>query len=219
MIARAARSAVLAALLAAGLLAAGGPVRAEESAVVRLAAVKGRALAAEDLSAVFSPARQKEFGNGLTNVVEIYTAVIPAGGGGPVSIHGRIVELLFDVWEETYAVTVKDADHPSGRRYVLQSFEALRSFLSDEREVDLGPIAALPDGFRVEVRVEVNPLSKEQLQRTREYIAAASGATRPSGSRSVLGAVASFLLREPDAGSDVHLFRSEPFTKSGLLSR
>ncbi len=209
----------LAALLLAGLWAPCGRAAAQEAAVIRIAPVKGRAVAAEDLSAVFGPARQKEFGNGLTNVVEIYTSVVPVDGGGPVQIHGRIVELLFDVWEETYAVVVKDADHPSGRRYVLQSYEALRTFLSDQREVDLGPLTALPETFVVEIRVEVNPVSKEQLQRTREYIAAASGATRSSGSRSVLGAVASFLLREPDAGSDVHVFLSEPFTRSGLLPR
>lgn len=213
-----ARPAVLTALLAAGLVAAGAQA-APEPLPVRVAAAKGRAVAAEDLSGVFGPDRQREFGNGLTNVVEIYTAVVPVGGGGPVSIHGRIVEILFDVWEETYAVVVKDADHPSGRRYSLQSFDALRAFLAEQRDVDLGPLAALPDTFLVEIRVEVNPVSKEQLQRTREYIAAASGSTRPTGSRSVLGAVASFLLREPDAGSDVHVFRSPPFTRNGLGPR
>ncbi len=65
----------------------------------------------------------------------------------------------------------------------------------------------------------LDPRVVQQLQRTREYIAAASGASRQSGSRSVLGAVASFLLREPDAESDVHLFRSDPFTRNGLLPR
>jgi hypothetical protein len=185
--------------------------------VIRLAPVKDRAVATLDLSAVFGPNRQQEFGNGLTNVVEIYTSVVPIGGGAASSIHGRIIEILFDVWEETYAVTVKDPEHASGRRLVLSSFAALRSFLSDQRDVDVGPVASLPDQFVVEVRVEVNPVSREQLQRTREYIAAAAGG-RP-GSRSVLGAVASFLLREPDAGSDAHVLRSVPFTRAGILPR
>lgn len=218
MIAACARVTLVAAALAAGLAAGAGRAEPQEAAVIRLAQVKGQLIAAEDLSSVFGPGRQKEFSNGLTNVVEIYTSVVPARGGGAVVIHGRIIEILFDVWEETYAVVVKDG-HAGDRRYVLPSFEALRSFLAEERDVGLGPVASLPEGFLVEIRVEVNPISKEQLQRTREYIAAASGASRPSGSRSVLGAVASFLLREPDAGSDVHLFRSEPFTRSGLSSR
>ncbi|HET6436731.1 MAG TPA: hypothetical protein VFG59_01625 [Anaeromyxobacter sp.] len=185
---------------------------------ITLTVVNGRAVAALDLSAVFGPSRQPEFGNGLNNLVEIYTSVVPANGGTPSAIHGRIIEILYDVWEETYAVTIKDPEHPSGRRLVLPSFDALRSLLSDEREIDLGAAGGLPEAFTVETRVEVNPISKEQLQRTREYIAAASGA-RPSGSRSVLGAVASFLLREPDAGRDVHLFRSALLTRSGVAGR
>ena len=205
-----------AALLGLLLVGAGARPPEDSTAAIRVQVVKGRTEAAVDLSEVFGPGREREFGNGLDNVVEIYTSVVPAGGGPPASLHGRIVEILFDVWEETYAVTVKDPEHPAGRRLILRNFAALRAFLSDQQGLDLGPAEALPDAFRVEVRVEVNPISREQLQRTREYIAAASG-SRQSGSRSVLGAVASFLLREPNAGSDVHLFRSAPLTRAGIV--
>ena len=202
------------ALLGLLLLAAGAPPP-DGDAAIRLRAMGGRTEAAVDLSAVFGPDREREFGNGLDNLVEIYTSVVPAGGGPPTFLHGRIVEILFDVWEVTYSVTVKDPEHPAGRRFILRDFAALRAFLSDQQGLDLGPVAALPDAFYVEVRVEVNPISREQLQRTREYIAAASG-NQPNGSRSVLGAVASFLLREPNAGSDVHLFRSAALTRAGI---
>jgi hypothetical protein len=210
-----------AALLGLLMVATGAGAAAEErppsdgAAVIRVRTVQGHIEAAVDLSAIFGPGREREFGNGLDNVVEVYTSIVPTAGGPPFVLHGRIVELLFDVWEETYSVTVKDPEHPAGRRLVLRDFTALRAFLSDQQGLDLGPVATLPDSFRVEVRVEVNPISREQLQRTREYIAAASS-SRPSGSRSVLGAVASFLLREPNAGSDVHVLRSAPLTRAGI---
>lgn len=211
--------ALLRAALLAGVLAAGpGHAAPDRTIAVRIAAVKARAVVSMDLGAIFGPARERAFGNGLTNVVVIYTSVVPARGGSPVSAHGRIVEILYDVWEETYAVVVDDPDHPT-RRLVLPNFGALRTFLADQRSVDVGSFDALPDTFALEVRVEVNPVSREQLQRTREYIAAAAAGTRASGSRSVLGAVASFLLREPDAGTDVHVFRSPLFTKSELAPR
>lgn len=208
-----ARIAVLALLVVAGPAAPASPA----PLAIRLAPIKGRAVATLDLAGVFAPGRYQEFGNGLTNLVEIYTSVVPANANAPMVLHGRIIEILFDVWEETYTVTVKDPEHPVGRTLSLPSLPALRSFLSDQRDIDLGPAEGLPEVFTVEVRVEVNPISREQLQRTREYIAAAAS-TRTSGSRSVLGAVASFLLREPDAGSDVHLFRSAPFTRGAVLS-
>lgn len=212
---RAPRRAVTALALAAALAARADPAPLP----VHLAAVRGRAVATLDLSSVFGGDRERALGNGLTNFVEIYTSVIPQGDSAPIAIHGRVVEILYDVWEETYAVTVKDPEHPHGWHTVLPDFAALRAFLAGQRDVDLGPAAALPErGFVLEARVEVNPISKEQLQRTREYIAAASGA-RPTGSRSVLGAVASFLLREPDAGSDVHVLRSGPLTRAAVAQR
>ncbi len=191
---------------------------AERTVAVRIAPVKSRAVVSLHLGDLFGPGREDTFGNGLTNVVVIYTSVVPARGGAPLSAHGRIVEILYDVWEETYSIVVNDPEHPT-RRLVLPDFAALRAFLTTQNGVDLGPFEALPDTFVVEVRVEVNPVSKEQLQKTREYIAASAAGTRASGSRSVLGAVASFLLREPDAGTDVHVFRSVVFTKSEVVSR
>jgi hypothetical protein len=208
--------------LAAALAAlAAAPARAATPLAVRLAEKDGRVLAAVELGAAFSPAVERELGNGLTNVVAVYVSVLPAGRGEPALVHGRVIEILFDVWEETYAVTVKDPRTPQGVNLVVPDFRALRAFLSEEKDLDLGPAALLPDGrFVVEARVEVNPVSKEQLHRTREFIANPAAGSRPGGgSRSVLGAMASFLLREPAPGSDVHLFRSRPLGRAEVVSR
>jgi hypothetical protein len=202
-------------------LGAGRAAAAPSPLEVKLSGRDARLTATVNLAAAFPEALERQLGNGLTNVVALYVAVTPAGGRHPVLLYGRVIEILFDVWDETYAVTVKDPHVPQGVRLALPDFAALRRFLSDERELDLGPVALLPQGFFVvEARVEVNPVSKEQLQRTREYIANPSGGARGSGgSRSVLGAVASFLLREPDPGSDVHLFRSRAFRPGEVAAR
>jgi len=208
-----ARATLLAALAVLALLAAGRATAATTGPLaVRLEVRQGRLLASVDLGGAFAPAVERELGNGLTNVVAIYVSVLPAGGGGPVLVYGRVIEILFDVWEEAYLVTVKDPRAPQGTRHVLREFRALHALLADERDLDLGPASLLPAGpFVVEARVEVNPVSKEQLHRTREFIANPAAGSRPGGgSRSVLGAMASFLLREPDPGSDVHLLRSRP---------
>lgn len=187
-----------------------------------LSARNGHVLATLDLSAVFAPTLERQLGNGLTNVVAVLITVAPAQGGQPLALHGRVIEILFDVWDETYAVTVKDRRAPSGMRLVLRDFAALRALLAHERDLDLGPVGALPRmPLVVEARVELNPVSREQLQRTREYIANPAAGVRSGGapSRSVLGAVASFLLREPDPGTDVHLLRTRPFTPAEVPAR
>ncbi len=207
--------ALLAAAPAADAVPAAAPLP------VTLTARGGRVRATVDLSTAFPPTIERDLGNGLTNVVAVYVTLVPDAGGGPTAVFSRVLDILFDVWEETYAVTVKDPERPEGVRLVLRDFAALRRFLSLEPDLDLGPVSALPDGpFHVEARVEVNPVSKEQLQRTREYIANPAAGTRTAGgTRSVLGAMASFLLREPDAGSDVHLLRSRSFRAGEVVAR
>lgn len=212
------------AVLLAAVAALAVSARAAQPAPLpaRLAVRDDRLQASVDLSAAFTADVLHELGNGLTNVVAVYVTVVPEDGSPPTALFGRVVELLYDVWEETYTVTVKDPRTPQGKRAVLRDGEALRRFLSDERDLDLGPASALPrsSSFHLEARVEVNPVSKEQLQRTREYIANPSAGTRTSGgTRSVLGAMASFLLREPDAGSDVHLLRSRTFRAGEVAAR
>ena len=211
----------IAAALAALALAAPSQAATTSHLPVRLSAHDGRVLASVDLATAFAPSVERELGNGLTNVVAVYLAVLPSDGGGPALVYGRVMEILFDVWEEAYAVTVKDPRTPQGVRLVLPDFRALRTFLSEEKDLDLGPISLLPSGaFVVEARVEVNPVSKEQLHRTREFIAnPAAGSRAGGGSRSVLGAMASFLLREPAPGSDVHLFRSRPLARREVVAR
>jgi hypothetical protein len=210
-------------LLVAAALALAGPARARSASAlgVKLAESRGRVLASLEIGEAFPPPIERELGNGLTNVVAVYVSLSPAGGGQPILVYGRVVEILFDVWEEAYQVTVKDARAPQGIRFVQPSFPALRAFLADARDLDLGPAALLPEGpFVVDARVEVNPVSKEQLHRTREFIANPAGESRAGGgSRSVLGAMASFLLREPDAGSSARVFRSGPLRRSEVVSR
>lgn len=207
----------------AALALAAGPAPAAEPAplAVQLSSRGGRLTATVDLATAFPPSLEHEVANGLTNYVAVYVAVLPIRGGRPALLYGRVVEILYDVWEENYAVTVKDPHVPQGVRLVLPDFAALRRFLSEERDLDLGPLALLPaGGFVVEARVEVNPLSSEQLQRTREFIANPSGGARGTGgSRSVLGAMASFLLREPDPGSDVVLLRSRQLGPGEVAAR
>lgn len=216
-----ARTTALAALAALALCAPAAATAAPAALPVALAAKDGRLVASADVTAAFAAASERELGNGLTNVVGVWLAVLPADGGPPALVYGRVIEILFDVWEEAYVVTVKDPRTPQGYRVVLRDFRALRAFLSEERDLDLGPVALLPAGsFFVEARVEVNPVSKEQLHRTREFIANPAAGARPGGgSRSVLGAMASFLLREPDPGSDAHVFRSRAFGRGEVVAR
>jgi len=180
----------------------------------------GRLVAAFDLGPAFPPNLQRLLSNGLTDVIALHFSLVPERGGDPIALQARTIDVLYDVWDETYGVTVKDTATPHGRSRKFGRFEDLRAFLVDARDVDLGPAGELGEGRWVLLtRVEVNPVSKELLERTREFIATAATGRGAAPSRSVLGAMASFFLRGAEPGADVHLFRSAPFTVRELGPR
>jgi hypothetical protein len=207
-------AAALALALLAGSSASAAPREASLEAGV--AAAQDRLVATLDLGPAFPDEALRRLGNGLTNVVAVVVAVVPAEGGPPVAITGHIVDVLYDVWDEDFTVTVRDTRLPRPVRRTAADAAALRRLLSDARALDLGPLAQLPPGrFRLEVRVEVNPVSRELMDRTRELLANPALSGRPgAGSRSVLGAMAGYLLREPGPGDDVVFLHSRPFERA-----
>ena len=205
--------ALLALALASPAQDVGRPPRALE-------ARQGRLVASVDLAPAFPPEIRKPLSNGLTNVVVLYVALLPAYAQEPAALYGREVDVLYDVWDETYGVTVKDPGSPQGSRRTFRRFEELRSFLSDATAIDLGPLSGLGDArWVIQTRVELNPISRELLQRTREFLANPAASGRGAPSRSILGAMASYLLRSADPGAQVHVFRSAPFTAQEVRGR
>jgi hypothetical protein len=206
-------------LLATAVAASASPPRAAPAAAP-VEVVEGRLLATLDLAPAFPERLERQLGNGLTNVVAVHVALLPARGGDPVAIWAREVRILYDVWEERFGVVVREPGAPGGRRLSFASFAELRRWLSTPDGVALGPAAVLDDGeWVVQARVELNPVSKELLDRTRELIANPSAGARGGPSRSVLGAMASYLIREPSPGGEVRIIRSSPFTAAHARSR
>jgi hypothetical protein len=208
-------------LLALSLALAAGAHDVGGTLPVTLEARGGRLLASLDLAVAFPADLQKQLSNGLTNVVALHVALVPERSSDPVALFGREIDVLYDVWDETYGVTVKDSATPLGRRLVFPRYAELLAFLSKARGVDLGPVGQLGGAsWVVQTRVELNPVSKELLERTREFIAnPGAGGRGGNPSRSVLGAMASYLLKGADPGADVHLFRSPAFTAREVTQR
>lgn len=203
------------------LLLAGLALGSDGGAVpVELGSRGGRLWGRLDLRAAFPEELRRTFANGLTNVVSLHVALLPDGGDEPAALFGRVVEARYDVWEETWAVQIRDPQSPRGRRLVVRGWEELRGLLADARDLDLGPVAALGQGsWQLRARVELNPVSRELLERTREYIAnPPSGVRGATPSRSVLGAMASYLLHGSEA-SEARLFHSRSFTGREVSAR
>lgn len=175
----------------------------------------GRLVASMDLTTAYHPELRKKLSNGLTNVIALHFSILPERGDEPIAFFAREIDVLYDVWEESYGVTVKDALTPRGRRLAFANWEALRAFLVSVKELDIVSLSNLGNERWILVsRIEVNPVSQELLDRTREWMTNPASGSRAPGttSRSMLGTMASYLLQRADASGDVHLFRSPPFS-------
>ncbi len=213
------RAGALLAALALGALAAAGtraapPERPTPASPVVAEVRGGRVSAAVDVNVAFGAELRGQLSNGLTNVIVLHAAVLPERGGDAVALSARQIEILYDVWEESYGVAVKDSARPGVRSRVFRTYEELRAWLADVRDLELGPATALGrDRWVVQARVELNPVSQELLERTRELLANPAAAGRGGApSRSVLGAMAGFLLRSADPGAVVRVLRSAAFS-------
>jgi hypothetical protein len=173
----------------------------------------GRLLASLDLAPAFPAELRRQLENGLTHVIALHVSLLPERGEEPTAIYGREIEVLYDVWEEAYGVTVRDQEHPRGQQLRFRGYPSLQAFLAAAKDLDLASASALGgETWVVVARVEVNPVSKELLDRTRDLIANPPTGGRGDAGGSVLGAMASYFLRGAEPGPGVHLFRSRPFT-------
>ena len=212
--ARAHRRSRLAPLLAAALLAgasgAAGPAAGPPPAQVTCRASAGRLLASVDLAATLDVGLERRLASGLTSTVRLSARLAGASGEGASST--RDFDVRFDPWSEAFTVTIREADAPARARQA-GDWAALRRLLASPDPFDLGPLEALPERFTVEVLLELDPVTPRQLELTRQQLSHPAGGPT-SGARSLLGTLASLLMRAPAA--EATRFRSPPLTRAGL---
>ena len=204
---------LLAGLLCAAALRTGasgaagaGPAPVQVDCRVR----DGHLLAAVDLAPSIDASLEQRLGSGLSSTVRL--TVTAAGPGGEAGSAARDFDVLFDPWTETFTVTIRELGSPSRSRQA-DDWAAVRRLLAAPGPFDLGPLAALPERFTVEVRLELDPVTARQLEKTREQLTHPAGGPG-TGGRSLLGTLAALLLRAPPP--EATRLRSSTFSRAAL---
>ena len=129
----------------------------------------------------------------------------------------RECSLRLDIWDERVFVQV-DEDDTTWRRAFLVIDDALKACGQVTRLALDGPpqpsSSKLPHAttqrYRMYVKVMLNPVSPELLEKTREFAWNPSGS--PSGrGRAMISAVAKLFRSDAMTGGEVFHFRSQPF--------
>jgi hypothetical protein len=187
MSARAQASTLLAACLAAALaLPVPTTARADGAMSVRRSgiALKGNALLMSiGVRDAFSKRVRKKLPSGLPTRLVVQVNLEREGSDRPLSYWVRTVDVVYDLWEERYVVTVED---DSGRRKAtaptIDAAVALAATIEHEPVADITGIP--PGNYRLRVHVEVNPVSAEMVENIRRWLARPSTGDRGARTQS-----------------------------------
>jgi hypothetical protein len=182
-----------------------GPLR------VDCRAVAGRLSAAIDLAPAIGADLERRLGSGLNSSIRLTVSALDHSGA-PAATAVRDFDIRFDVWTEIFAVTVREPGAAAMARQA-SDWATVRALLAAPAPFDLGPLATVPEPFTIEARLELDPVSGRQLEKTRERLTHPAGGPT-AGARSLLGTLAAILLRAPPP--DAERFRSAPRTRAGL---
>ncbi len=164
-----------------------------------------------DVSVAFTEAFRKKLAGGLTSVAVIDLVLVDADAN-ELSVRSRECRLRLDVWDDNIYVFLQDG--PRVRRSTFQVIDDALKACGQVAELPLTELGALPAerGYRLLVRVSLNPVSAELLERTREFTANPRGnvSGRP---RAFFGAVARLFRSDEAAAGTVFVFRSAPLER------
>ena len=154
----------------------------------------GRLLAAIDLGAAIDTALERRLGSGLASTVRLVVAALDPSGTAAAAVE-RDFDVRYDVWTEVFTVTTRGAGAAASSRQA-SDWASVRRLLANPAPFDLGPLAALPARFTIEARIELDPVTRLQLEKIREQLTHPAGGPS-AGGRSLLGTLAAVLLRAP----------------------
>jgi hypothetical protein len=132
---------------------------------------------------VFSPSVRKKMTSGLPTRLLLHVAVERKNGGATAAYWARSAEIVYDLWEEDFAVTV--ADSQSKRHTRVGSLEQAVDAAGVLWRAPVAGTGKLEPGlYRLRVLAEVNPVSEEMVRNIQRWIARPKGGRGESEARS-----------------------------------
>ena len=166
---------------------------------------------------VFTESFRKRLAGGLTSRAVLAVELVDPEGT-TVVLRRRRCELRLDVWDEIVYVRIQDDKQDTLRRVYKLIDRALKA--CGTVDVPLVPLEELtePGGYTLLVRVALNPVSPELIERSRQFMSNPRG-TASGRPQAFFGAVARLFRSESDAGGTVFVFQSDglarPTPKAG----
>lgn len=166
----------LASALLACLILGAPKVRSDELPTRKIALTRMDSLlyASLDYRDVIDGSLQKKLTSGLPTRIVTQINLERHQKNKPLSYWARSVSIVYDLWEEVFVVTVED---PQGqRRTKVSTAEQAVGLACRVDRSAVAHLGELPEGvYRLRVSIEVNPVSKEMVEKIRHWLARPPG--------------------------------------------
>ncbi len=177
-------------------------------------------LASFDFSDVLTPARQKRLSDGFTSRILVAARLLAGKKRVPVAQGLLETTVRYDVWEETYFVTVQGSNGQRKSQWRAMA-DVIRACTVVEG-MPLLPMMPIPaEGpFRLEVQVQVNPTSPELMRKVREYLVNPDGRATMGGGTKFFSSISRIFVSQDDFKAEAQVtYRSRDIPDIAADSR
>lgn len=153
--------------------------------------------------------------SGLPTSIAARAYLFPQGGQQPVALSAKTCRVVFDLWDEVFRIDLRQGGRR--RRTVAVNVEGVMRHCAEARRLPMARVTHLPgDQYFVGVLVEVNPISRQMLDRIKRWVALPKGAGAVGPGDSLFGSfVGLFVTNVPAADHSVS-FRTQTFAPQRL---
>lgn len=154
--------------------------------------------------------------SGLPTVIASRVYVFPSGNDRPVALSVATCRVVYDLWDEVFRIEVRQGGQ--SRQALAVNVEGVLRRCGEARRRHLVATTVLNGGERyfAAVLVEVNPLSKEMMDRIKRWVSLPKGAGAVGPGDSLFGSFVGLFVTHVPAADRVLSFRSQVFSVAAL---
>jgi len=153
--------------------------------------------------------------SGLPTMIAARAYVFPQGGQQPIALSAKTCRIVFDLWDEVFRIDLRQGGRR--RRTVAVNVEGVMRHCSESRRLPIARVASLPgDRYFVGILVEVNPISRQMLDRIKRWVALPKGAGAVGPGDSLFGSFVGLFVTNVPASDQTLSFRTQRFTPRNL---
>ncbi len=182
----------------------------------KLAAHRGWVTMTVSYRDVVDPAIVRKLLSGLPTVIASRTYVFPEKSQRPIALSIKTCRIVFDLWDEVFRIDLQQGGR--GRQTVAVNVEGVLRRCAEARRQPIVAKRTLKPQQRyfMGVMVEVNPLSKQMMERIKRWVSRPKGAGTVGPGDSLFGSfVGLFITHVPDADRALS-FRTQLFVPASL---